>query len=534
MSRLQRYILWEVLKAFVPAFAVLTLMMTLAFCVQLLNEGLDVVRLRGLPQHIITYAVPMVLPTAFLTAVIMAFGRLTADTEITAIRAGGVHLAHVIVPVLGFAALLSVVAAYFLFQLVPTARMKRKELKDEAIRQIILDNVVLAAQRQFSFPKSSLYIQYDDFRDGKMHGILILGADQGIPKTIITARTGQLKPSPEGNELIQIELEDCLFMRSGSESVLGREPTTAPSMIMQAKVGRDKTQISGKVKHLSLGNLIEHVRELRRTVAQHPRVFDDPDAEGKKVRDLLQGLELRISPTRERLARCIKELGDLDEDKRSDRSVIEIKRAQLTRFRDDGDLLQAQFVRYSDDIKRLQGKTGAYRELEKLQQQLNDVRDKLNSLTVKEAAAEKEIEEAQARIAGHDRKVMEKEELVGELDLELSEFSKEKGPLRIRLDRAKVQSRLRSAWLRVHKRLVQAMAVLTFALVGIPLSIITRRRSVAFLIGFVAVFLVFYLSLLFSQVVSEAGILPMGPAMWIGNFVTLALGLALTFAVLRK
>ena len=534
MSRLQRYVLWEVIKAFVPAFAVLTIIMTLTFCVQLLNEGLDVVRLRGLPQHIITYAVPMVLPTAFLTGVIMAFGRLTADTEIMAIRVSGVHLAHVIVPVLCFAALLSVVAAYFQFQLVPMARMRREELKDEAMRQIILDNVVLAAQRQFSFPKSSLYVQYDDFRDGTMYGILILGTDHRVPKTIITARTGQLKPSPKGSGRIQIKLEDCLFMQLWSEGVLGREPTTAPSMVMHAIVGRDAAEITRKVKHLLLGALIKRVRRLRKTVARHPIVFDDPDAESKRMRGRLQRLELRIKPTKDKLAQYIEELGDIGEEDRGDRTIIEIKHVELRNFGIEHDLLQEQFVYYSDEITRLQGNVDEFSALVTAQKRRDEALENINSLKAKETAAATEIEKAQARVGGHKKEADNIRQEIAALKLELEELSKDRGPLRIRQGRAKLQSDLRETWLRIHKRLVQAMAVLTFALVGIPLSIMARRRSVTFPIGFGAVFLVFYLSLLFSQVVSEAGILPMGPAMWIGNFVTFVLGLALTLAVLRK
>ena len=103
MSKLQSYTLTEVLKAFVPAFLALLLIMLLGFCIQLLNEGLDVVRLRSLPHHIANFSVPWVLPAAFLTAVIMAFGRLAADNEIIAVFVGGVHLFHIMAPVFAFA-----------------------------------------------------------------------------------------------------------------------------------------------------------------------------------------------------------------------------------------------------------------------------------------------------------------------------------------------------------------------------------------------------------------------------------------------
>ena len=64
----------------------------------------------GLPRYLLSLSLPMVLPSAFLTAVVIGFARLSADNEVTAIRVGGINLAHVIWPVGALAFVLRCVA----------------------------------------------------------------------------------------------------------------------------------------------------------------------------------------------------------------------------------------------------------------------------------------------------------------------------------------------------------------------------------------------------------------------------------------
>ncbi|MHC5034980.1 MAG: hypothetical protein ACYTFZ_08080, partial [Planctomycetota bacterium] len=71
MKKLQRYFLLSTLKALIPAFAALVLLMVVGLCMQLLREGLDIVRLSPLVPPVFAYCIPIVLPSAFLTAVIM-------------------------------------------------------------------------------------------------------------------------------------------------------------------------------------------------------------------------------------------------------------------------------------------------------------------------------------------------------------------------------------------------------------------------------------------------------------------------------
>jgi len=234
MRRLQTYVVREIVKAFIPAFLALVLIMMLAFCIQLLGQGLDIVRLHALPRYILALSVPLVLPSAFLTAVIMGFGRLSADNEIMAMRTSGVQLLTITLPVCAVAVLLSVLTAYLHFQIVPRAMANMEIAKNSAVEQVFMDRVELSARRQFHLVP--YHVQYEDFRDGRMVNVFILQTDATrAPAMIITAASGAIDLDPEkpGQLLLslrdvkQIELRTGEFMGAARWS---RRPSAFPGV----------------------------------------------------------------------------------------------------------------------------------------------------------------------------------------------------------------------------------------------------------------------------------------------------------------
>lgn len=104
MKLLRRYILREHIGPFVAALSVLTGLMLLN---QLAKRFGDLVG-KGLPWYLIAevfglsipFILAMTMPMAVLVAVLYTFSRLSGDNEITAMKAGGVSLVRLLVPVL--------------------------------------------------------------------------------------------------------------------------------------------------------------------------------------------------------------------------------------------------------------------------------------------------------------------------------------------------------------------------------------------------------------------------------------------------
>lgn len=537
MSTLQKYVLKEVIKTFLPAFLVLVFIMTFGFCVQLLNEGLDVVRLRGLPQFMLALSVPVVMPSAFLTAVIMAFGRLSADVEITAMRASGVHLGHVIVPVCAVALALSGLAAYFHLQVVPTASMRMEELKDEAVKQILIDQVALSAQRHLSY--DPWYIQYDDFRDGEMVNLLVINATEGIPRNVITARTGRLELDPERSEDIRVTLEHCTIFPQGSQEIGRREPTHADEVLLAVQVARSKEDIQGRIKHQPWSLLKKHLRGLGEEVAKHEHQFSNPSQKHDEIRKERQRIDIKIAQKQQDMEANgdrIKKKGD---DSLLQQASIGFRKEEVKSLGERVRVQQDSLVATSEEIGRLQEEANVssnYDRLVQLQRRYDEARDEISNLKSAIAAAEAQIRNSEARIRDNERDAGEAQEEIVDYQREVESLGAQRDRIAEREGVAAAQDDLRSGWIRIHKRLAQALALLTFALVGIPLGIMTRRRSVvvAFAISFAIVLGLFYPLLMFGQIISEAGILPVGIAMWSGNGITLVIGSVLLCHVLRQ
>jgi lipopolysaccharide export system permease protein len=100
------------------------------------------------------------LPMGMLLATLLGFGRLSSDWEITAIRASGVSLRRILVPVFWLGLLVSLSAIAFNETLVPWATERAAR-----IRASILEQLQLTEQQAFGFPQ---------FRDGRLDSYVIV------------------------------------------------------------------------------------------------------------------------------------------------------------------------------------------------------------------------------------------------------------------------------------------------------------------------------------------------------------------------
>lgn len=512
--------------------------MLLGFCVQLLNEGLDVVRLGALPHHIAAFCVPWVMPAAFLTAVIMAFARMAADNEIIAVRVGGVHLFHLMIPICVAGLILSGIAAYFHFRTVPRARREIERLKYTAIKQMLRDRVALSAQRQFSFAPCT--VQYEDYEQGKMQQVLILesGSD-GLPNTIITADTGQIVEDKNRPGYMKIELRNCAITQLAEGNVGGEGTWNAQKIELPIRVTSELSDIGSDVEHLGVWDLIERYKKLRETVQKHPVHFRNPDGKDDEIDRKRDKIASRRMDVRKAINAKQKRLEQLQtRDKRRLNHTLEQKKNKVEQTRKTIQTLKEQQQSYTQKLQKLRKKKDKdqnYDEITALQKQLRATSKKLKAKRQILNRAQKKIQTTKRQIQriGSDVEMLRRD--ISTLETEREKYDKKIAALNTKMSRANEQEDFREMRVRIHRRLALSLAILFFAIVGMPLGILTRRRStmVAFGVGFAIMILLFYPFLIFGQIAAEVGMLPVPVAMWSGNAVTFLIGMGLMIKLAR-
>jgi lipopolysaccharide export system permease protein len=126
---LQRYILWELLRIFALALVGLSSIVVMAGIVQETSQqGLGPEHILILIPLLLPSTLPYTVPATMLFAVAVVYGRLSADNEITAIKAAGIPARFAIWPAVVLSMLVSAGIFSLHFQFIPHTHHRLREM----------------------------------------------------------------------------------------------------------------------------------------------------------------------------------------------------------------------------------------------------------------------------------------------------------------------------------------------------------------------------------------------------------------------
>jgi lipopolysaccharide export system permease protein len=296
---LSRYLLRQHLAPLGFALAALTALMLLNQVAKqfglLVGKGLSWTVIAEVFVLSVPFIVAVTLPMAVLVAVLHAFTRLGGDNEITALQAGGVGVRHLLRPVLGGAAVVSLLSLLWSDQLLPRANHRlrtlltditRKKpsftLKEQVINEVVRDQFFLRAARI-------------DQATSRLKDVTIYDLQDPERRRIIAADSGRMAFTPERTDLyLTLMHGEIREVRHADPGQFNRTFFTT-NRIKVSNIGNifDRTEDDAfrGDRELTICDMERKVTEARRAAEQARR-----EARGEVVNDLRRLAGLALAP----------------------------------------------------------------------------------------------------------------------------------------------------------------------------------------------------------------------------------------------
>lgn len=200
MRIIPKYLLKELVFPFFIALSVVTFVFLtnhlLTLVELILKYGVGLWTVLKLMTYILAATLAISIPISLLFAILLSFGRMSADMEFTALKAGGISLPSLFKPILALGLALSFVMLLFNELLLPRANLGYKILFFEIVRN--RSNVLVQEGTYVrDFEGFILHVGHKEKSGGRLEEVTLFLLPQGqTPLQVVTARWGRLISDP--------------------------------------------------------------------------------------------------------------------------------------------------------------------------------------------------------------------------------------------------------------------------------------------------------------------------------------------------
>lgn len=267
MKILRNYFLKEFIGPLFMALGVLTFVMMMGNLIKIadlvINKGVDIYSVSKLFLLMIPFLLTYTLPIAALTAVLMCMGRFSGDNEIVAIKASGINLFSLILPLLIVGIILSLILVIFNDRVIPYAHYAgRKTLVEVGIK-----NPASALEPGVfinSFEKYILFIYRID--QNKLTQVRIYEPQgENKPTRTIVAKHGEFISIPE-KKMVKLKLTNGTSDEPDPENPSSFYKLNFKTYFMSLNLSQaqDKDKIEKKPKDMTIQELKNEITKLKK------------------------------------------------------------------------------------------------------------------------------------------------------------------------------------------------------------------------------------------------------------------------------
>jgi LPS export ABC transporter permease LptF len=268
MKLIDRFVSRELLVNVLFAVVVLSLVLVVGNIFRkllplLVNHDVPVEYLLSFIAYVLPFSLIFTIPWGLLTAILLVFGRLSADNELIALRSNGVSIARICAPLAVVAIICSAICLWLNVQVAPAAQEKlRSTIFDLATR----NPMALFGSDQVidQFPGRKIYVGKKE--GNKLDNVIVFEMDDNsLPVRVTYARSGVLEADLPNRRILmrlyearyqQRDEKDPLDLRKIRDGISMAEGTLPISLEELYEKAKKQPSRSG----LSIQQLLEQLK----------------------------------------------------------------------------------------------------------------------------------------------------------------------------------------------------------------------------------------------------------------------------------
>ncbi len=213
MRRLDRYIIAEILSPVLLGFLTYTSLLL----VQFLFKSAEMIIRRGVPAEVVgklvlaslPNIVVLTIPMALLFGVLVAIGKMSSTSELTAMRASGISLFYLFKPIFVISMSLALLNSALMLYALPRGNTALQSLQFDIIRDSATQQV---EPRVFYEDWEGLVIYVSEIRPGEdlWRGVFLANSAPGTDNELTVAETGRVRPDASENGGLVLQLQNAV------------------------------------------------------------------------------------------------------------------------------------------------------------------------------------------------------------------------------------------------------------------------------------------------------------------------------------
>ena len=259
MKIIDRYILRQLFVNLLFAIVVLSFVLVIGNIFRkllplLVNHDLPIEYVVGFIAYVLPFSLIFTIPWGLLTAVLLVFGRLSADNELIALRANGMSIGRICVPLVGIAVLCTAASLWLNVQVAPAAQ---EEMRSTVFNLATRNPMALFGSDQVidQFPGRKIYVGRKN--GNKLENILVFETNEfSIPMKVTHAREGSLEADLPNQRILmhlngarysqrdEVNPYDLSLMRDGISVEEGTLPISLEDLYEKEKRRASRSMLS--------------------------------------------------------------------------------------------------------------------------------------------------------------------------------------------------------------------------------------------------------------------------------------------------